>query len=344
MARKNRRKKEIGGLFTHLDRREKSVQMVTPLDKLAKTIDFEMFREVLEEYAPSKVSAQGGRPPFDVVFLFKVLVLQHYYGLSDEKTEFEILDRTSFQRFLGIEAEGRIPDRTTIWNFKEKLGEEGAQRLFDHLGARLNDAGVIGKKGRIVDASFSDAPRQRNSREENRRIKEGDGAPEDWSKAKRSQKDADARWARKNNETHYGYKNHLSVDEKTKLIDRQETTAANVHDSQPFKKLVDPGVERVHGDSAYRSAEHDEFLREKKVANRIHEKGTRGKPLNGRQKRSNRAKSRIRARVEHVFGFMAVVMKGDRIRTIGLQRAKRTNILVNLTYNLARITQLGVAI
>lgn len=344
MAKKNRRKKEIGGLFTHLDRRERSGQTVTPLDKLAKTIDFEMFREVLEEYVPSKVSGQGGRPPFDALFMFKVLVLQHYYGLSDEKAEFEILDRTSFQRFLGIEAEGRIPDRTTIWLFKEKLGEEGAQRLFEHLGDRLSEAGVVGKKGRIVDASFSDAPRQRNSRDENRRIKGGGGAPGEWSETKRRQKDVDARWTKKNNETHYGYKNHVSVDEKTKLIDRQETTPANVHDSQPFTRLIDPDVERAHGDSAYKSAEHDEFLRENNITNRIHEKGTRGKPLDGRQKRSNRAKSRVRARVEHVFGFMAVVMKGDRIRTIGIRRARRTNTLVNLTYNLARLTQLGAVV
>lgn len=344
MSKKSRRRQEIGGLFTHLDRRDRSGETVTPLDKLAETIDFGAFRPVLEELVPSRVSDQGGRPPFDVVFMFKVLVLQHYYGLSDERVEFEILDRTSFQRFLGIVTEGRIPDRTTVWNFKERLGEAGAARLFDFFHQRLAVAGVIGRKGRIVDASFTDAPRQRNSREENRRIKGGGGAPEEWTEAKKRQKDVDARWTKKNDEAHYGYKNHVSIDEESKLIDRHETTPANVHDSHVFTELLAPNVERAHADSAYWSAEYDEFLSEAGILNRIHEKGRRNKPLDGRQKRSNRAKSRIRARVEHVFGFMAVVMKGDRIRTIGLQRAKRTNCLVNLVYNLARTTQLGVAV
>jgi IS5 family transposase len=102
-------------------------------------------------------------------------------------------------------------------------------------------------------------------------------------------------------------------------------------------------VDRAHADSAYRSKEHDELLRELEIENRIHEKGMRGRALNKAQQRSNRAKSRVRARVEHVFAFMAGVMKADRIRTIGIKRAKRTNTLVNLVYNLARSVQLGYA-
>lgn len=341
--KKRRCRTEIGGLFTHLDRRDRSAEVVTPLDKLDEKIDFEKFRDVLEDLVPSRVSEKGGRPPMDVVLMFKVLVLQSYYGLSDEKAEFEILDRTSFQRFLGIESEGRIPDRTTIWQFKERLGDEGAQRLFDFFDGELARAGVVGKKGRIVDASFADAPRQRNRRDENQRIKSGGGAPPEWPEAKRRQKDVDARWAKKNDETHYGYKNHVSVDEETKLIDRHATTPASVHDSQVFTELIDEEVDRVHADSAYKSAEHDEWLEKREITNRIHEKGTRARPLDGRKKRSNRAKSRVRARVEHVFGFMKE-MGADAIRTIGIERARRTNTLANLTYNFARATQLGVAI
>jgi IS5 family transposase len=343
MSKKRRNRKEIGGLFTHLDRRSRSAETVTPLDKLAGKIDFEVFRPLLAELVPSKVSEKGGRPPLDAVFMFKVLVLQYYYGLSDERVEFEILDRTSFQRFLGIEAEGSVPDRTSVWNFKERLGEEGASRLFDFFHSILAEKGLIGTKGRIIDATFTDAPRQRNSREDNRRIKEGGEAPEEWPEAKLRQKDLEARWTKKNDETHFGYKNHVSIDEESKLIDRHETTPANVHDSQPFPRLLDPGVDRAHADSAYRSKEHDELLRELEIENRIHEKGMRGRALNKAQQRSNRAKSRVRARVEHVFAFMAGVMKADRIRTIGIKRAKRTNTLVNLVYNLARSVQLGYA-
>ncbi|MEM7599856.1 MAG: IS5 family transposase [Verrucomicrobiota bacterium] len=344
MSKRKRQKKSIGGLFTHLDRRSRSADVTTPLDKLSEVIDFESFRSTLEEVIERKDSGKGGRPPFDAVFMFKILVLQFYYGLSDEKTEFEILDRTSFQRFLSIEAEGEIPDRTTIWKFKEQLGDSGAEKLFNCFHTQLTAAGVIGKKGRIVDASFADAPRQRNTREENQRIKDGEGAPEEWPEPKKRQKDVDARWTKKNNETHFGFKNHVSVDEKSKLIDSHSTTPANVHDSQVFTELIDQEVDRVHADSAYKSEEHDKWLASQGIINRVHEKGTRAKPLNGNQQASNRAKSRIRVRVEHVFGFIGGVMRGDRIRTIGIIRARRSNTLINLTYNLARATQLGAAI
>lgn len=344
MKNKKRGRREIGGLFTQLDRRERGGEVITPLDKLDAKIDFESFRPLLEELVPSRVSAKGGRPPLDAVFMFRVLVLQTYYGLSDERTEFEILDRASFQRFLGIETEGTIPDRTTIWTYKERLGEEGAARLFDFFHGKLAEAGVIATKGRIVDASFSDVPRQRNNREENQRIKTGGGAPPEWPEAKRRQKDVDARWTKKNHESHYGYKNHVSVDETSKLIDAHATTAANMHDSRVFSELIDERVGRLHADSAYWSEEHGQWLAGRGILNRIHEKGVRGSPLDGRQKRSNRAKSRVRARVEHVFGFLHTVMKADVIRSIGLSRARRANALINLTYNFARATQLSVAV
>lgn len=127
-----------------------------------------------------------------------------------------------------------------------------------------------------------------------------------------------------------------------KLVDRHETPPANEHDRQPFTRLVDPDVERAHSDSTCKSAEHDEFLREAGIENGIHEKGVRGRPLTV-AKRANRSRSRVRARVEHVFAFMAGVIKADGIRTIGIQRAKRTNTLMNSVYNLARIVHLGLA-
>jgi hypothetical protein len=188
MSKKSRRRQEIGGLFTYLDRRDRSGETVTPLDKLAEKIDFEAFRSVLEELVPSKVSDQGGRPPFDVVFMFKVLVLQHYYGLSDERVEFEILDRTSFQRFLGIVAEGRIPDRTTVWNFKERLGEAGAKRLFDFFsraaggGRSHRDEGphrrcLLHRRAPAAQLSGGEPPHQ-GGRGRARRVVRGQEAPE----------------------------------------------------------------------------------------------------------------------------------------------------------------------
>ncbi len=274
MAKNRKSRKEIGGLFTQLDRKERSAEVKTPLDVLKERIDFELFRNLLQELIPRANGGKGGRPPYDHVFMFKILILQHYYGLSDESTEFDILDRRSFQRFLDIEDEGRIPDRTTIWNFKEALGEDGANELFHHFHEKLAIAGLIGKKGRIIDASFVDAPRQRNTRDENNKIKETGEPMEDWSAEKTAQKDVDARWTKKNDEVHFGYKNHVSIDEESKLIDCYATTSAEVHDSNKFTEFLEGrDIERAHADSAYKSAEHDQWLDEQGIENRIHEKG-----------------------------------------------------------------------
>ena len=303
---------------------------------------WEAFRPILQQRVPRRNGATGGRPPFDHILMFKILVLQTYYGLSDERAEFDILDRASFQRFLSLGLGDRVPDRTSIWNFKEALGEEGVAELFDAFDAQLREAGLLASKGKMVDAQFVDAPKQRNSREENKRIKEGEGAPEGWSKAKRAQKDVDARWATKNKETHFGYKNHVKANRKTKLIERYEVTDASVHDSQAIGTLLAQGDGEIYADSAYRSKEISAEVKKLGIRNRIHERAYRNNPLSEEQIARNRGKSRVRARVEHVFGFLTGTMRADRIRTIGARRAKRGIGLANLIYNMARTVQLGV--
>lgn len=159
-------------------------------------------------------------------------------------------------------------------------------------------------------------------------------------------KDTDARWTKKNNESHYGYKNHVNADADTKLIQDYAVTPANVHDSRVFEDLLDTessdgmGAKRpVYADSAYRSAEHEAHLAELELDSQIHEKGTRAAPLTEQQKASNRQKSKVRARVEHVFGAQAA-MDGHIVRTIGLERARVKIGLMNLAYNMRRLVQL----
>lgn len=332
----------IGGLFARQDRAEKLAQFQWPLDKLDAAMPWDAFRPILQRRVPRGNGAAGGRPPFDHILMFKILVLQTYYGLSDEGTEMDILDRASFQRFLGLTLADRVPDRTSIWNFKEALGGEGVAELFGAFDGQLREAGLLATKGKVVDAQFVDVPRQRNTREENRRIKEGEGAPEYWGEAKRAQKDVDARWATKNKEKHFGYKNHIKANRKSKLIECYEVTDASVHDSQAIGALLAEGDGEVYGDSAYRSKEISARVKEFGIRNRIHERAYRNKPLSQEQIERNRGKSRIRARVEHVFAFLTGTMKADRIRTIGKVRAKRGIGLANLVYNMARTVQLGV--
>ena len=186
--------------------------MGDPLTKVQGIIDWESFRPVLDEAFLKEAKGPGGRPAFDRVMMFKVVMLQHWYGIADEQTEYTINDRLSFQRFLELKLTDKIVDAKTIWLFKKNLKRTGADAILFGLFIKQMEAeGVITKTGSLVDASFVDVPKQRNSRIENEEIKKGE-LPESWNgtdkldKNKLSQKDLDARWAKKNGETHYGYK------------------------------------------------------------------------------------------------------------------------------------------
>jgi transposase, IS5 family len=336
-------KKKPLGLFDYQDYTEDLSSDPTSLDKLNDRIEWEFFRENLEETLNYSDGKKGGRPPFDPVIMFKVVVLQRYFNLSEEETEFQIKDRFSFQRFLDLTISDKMPDKNTIWTFKEKLGKDGVESLFLKFEHFLFTNGITANRGKIVDASFVEVPRQRNNRDENKQIKNGE-TPPGWkgNSNKMCQKDIDARWTKKNNETHYGYKNHVKIDNKTKLIENYAVTDASVHDSQVFIKLLDKNKDgTVWADSAYRSKDISEQLSSIGIKNMVHEKGVRGRPLTEAQKKRNTSKSRIRVRVEHIFGFIHNSMNGGWIRTIGADRAERGVGVTNLVYNMFRFTQLN---
>ena len=202
----------------------------------------------------------------------------------------------------------------------------------------------------MIDATFVEVPKSRNSREDNVKLKAGE-LPEGWDKDDpatehmRCQKDTDARWTKKNQETHFGYKNHLNADAKNKLIRAYAVTPASVHDSQVFDELLDQSTDEegkkraAYADSAYRSKEQEEELQANGIESQVCEKGTRGTPLTEEQKVSNRVKSKTRSRVEHVFGAQAQ-MGGHLVRTIGLARARVKIAMMNLAYNMRRFVLL----
>jgi IS5 family transposase len=307
-------------------------------------IQWGKYKELLDNAMPDKTqSSKGGRPPFDKLMLFKICLLQNWYGLSDEQAEYQINDRLSFQRFLGMDLNSKVPDRNTIWTFKENLSNSCVDYDIFHLFVReLESIGIVTRTGTIVDATFVEAPRQRNTRDENKRIKNGE-IPEEWSEKKQSHKDTDARWTKKNNETHYGYKNHIKVDKDSKIIMDFEVTDASVHDSRRMVDLIDESDREAWFDSAYAGEELEKSVREANPAIKLHinEKGYRGKPLTEEQKAMNRERSRVRARVEHVNGHMTMC-GGLFIRSIGMWRAETAICLKNIAYNISRFAYLTV--
>ncbi len=324
------------GFFDHTERLAQLEKLGDPLPQLERTIDWEMFRPVVAGIYADR--SKGGRPPFDPVLMFKVLVLQQFYNLSDDQTEFQIRDRLSFCRFLGLTPEGRVPDAKTVWVYRERLKKHALMEpLFNTLMQQINNAGFTAKQGQIVDAALVPAPRQRNSREDNETIKSG-GIPEDWTNNQRRQKDVDARWVKKHGKTHYGYKNHVSIDRKHKLVRRYGVTSAAVHDSQVFEELLDEtnSSRDVWADSAYRSEGTEVLLKEAGYRSHVHRKGNRHRMLNSREQEANRKRSQVRARVEHVFAWQTNRL----VRVIGQARAELKIGMMNVVYNMRRFAWL----
>jgi transposase len=169
------------GFFDHQGRLDQLERLGDPLPKLERSVDWETFRSELEKVYKRSDPRKGGRPPFDAVLMFKVLVLQDFYKLSDDQTEFQIRDRYSFCRFLGLSPEGGVPDAKTIWLFRERVKQAKLiEKLFDAVLVQIEMAGLTARKGQIVDAALVPVPKQRNSRDENARIKAGEFRPSVW--------------------------------------------------------------------------------------------------------------------------------------------------------------------
>jgi len=328
----------LKGLFDIQFRMEDLTKNGDPLVRLNKCVNWDVFREDLHTIREKERKSPAGRKPFDVVLMFKVLVLQSLYNLSDDAVEYQIRDRLSFMRFLELSIGDRVPDAKTVWLFREELCQAGlVKRLFKRFDTYLRQHGIKARKGQIVDASIVSVPIQRNSREENKQVKEGT-VPEDWSEVKRRQKDVHARWSARPHKHAYGYKNHISIDNENKFIRDYAVTDASVHDGRVFGDLLDDtNTSRdVWADSAYRSEENRAELDSRGFREHLQRKGCRHRKLTDWEKQGNRTRSRIRCRVEHVFGMQTQLAGTLILRTVGILRAEIKIGMRNLAYNMHR--------
>ncbi len=258
------------GFFNVDDRYDAFDAKGDPLAKLDQIIPWEQFRPQLEAVwatPEEERKSPAGRKPWDAIVIFKGLILGVLYNLSDEQIEYQIRDRLSFSRFCGTGIEGRVPDATTFWLYREQLTRAGAiAELFQAFDHYLASQGYRASGGQIVDASIVSVPIQRNSRRENESLKQ-DLIPSEWvfNPAKLAQKDLDARWTKKHGKSHYGYKNHITIDRRHKLVRSYAVTDAAVHDSQVIDQLLDsPNTSPdVWADRAYRSRAIEAMLTEK---------------------------------------------------------------------------------
>lgn len=327
-----------------------------PLERLTATVDFELFRAELNGAFGTRDRSKGGRPSFDPVLKFRMLVLQALHGLSLAQTEYLVADRLSWMRFCRLGPGDAVPDANTLWDFREALIASGAmERLFTRLDEAITGAGYLPMAGQIVDATLVSAPRQRNNDNEKARIKNGEKAAEIWpdKPARARQKDTDARWTVKFSKARpgpdgkpqidiaiptYGYKSHISIDRRHGVIRRGLTTDAAAHDGARLREgLIDPKntASDVWADTAYRSAENERYLDGIGKVSRIHRRKPAGRPMARHIARGNANKSAVRAHVEHPFAYQKGVM-GLVIRTIGIARASAAITLANMAYNMKR--------
>ena len=312
-----------------------------PLQKIEAVVDFAALARAVEKIAPRPEQPKGGRPPYPTDVMVRVLVVKRLHGLSDEQTEFQLLDRRSFRRFCGLAHSRNIPDRTTIWNFENRIGVGGVEALFAELDRQVRAHGLEARAGQIIDATLVPAPKQHFTKGD-KEILEQNAVPADWKPAKRRQKDLDASWTKKHGKSYHGYKFTVSVDRKHKFIRQWIADTAKVHDSQHLEAVLDDWntSAEIYADKGYIGTEREERLRQQGFRPHIQRKGCSGKPLSARQEGRNRRIAKVRARVEHVFAAVSQ-WGGKWIRTIGQVRATFAMGMMVVVYNMRRLAFLG---
>ncbi|CAN7549395.1 IS5 family transposase [Duganella sp. LjRoot269] len=331
-------------LFADQEREAKLNELGDTLRVLEQHVDFAALAAAVDAAAPRPSRERGGRPPFPTELMVRVLLIQQLFNLSDEQMEFQLLDRLSFQRFVGLRHSSKIPDRTTIWTFKERLIQAGAsESIFDAVNRQLSMHGYMARGGQMIDASIVQTPRQSINKEEKAIVTEG-AMPADWKPAKRRQKDIDARWTKKHGKSYFGYKLSANADKRYKLIRRIKISTASEHDTLHFEAVIDPGntSRDIYADKGYVDGEREARLKGQGWRMHIQRKGSKDRPLSEAQERRNKRIAKPRARVEHVFAGLAQ-LGGKVLRSIGLARATLHLNWKAAAYNLQRFSYLKEA-
>ena len=259
----------------------------------------------------------------------KILLLQRWYQLSDPQAEEQILDRFSFLRFIGLSVSDAVPDHSTICRFRNSLNELGLyEELFEEINRQFEKLGLIVKETVIVDATVVESSRRPKNKED-----------EDYGSG-----DKDAKWVKKGKKYHYGYKGHTAIDANSEMIIGGHITSANVSDMNQLEAVVDesniPEGATVMGDKGYSSEQNRQLLEVKGYEDGIMIKGSRSKSLSEEEKEINKTISKIRYKIEHVFGTLKRIYGWFRMRYLGLKKSQMEFFLNAMAFNLKKATVL----
>lgn len=303
---------------------------VNDLDRIAASIDWSALAGVLSEVYASR----RGRPAYPPVALLRCLLLQQWYSLSDPGTEEALSDRLSFRRFVGLSLDDDVPDHSTLSRFRDVLVARGlGERVFEEVNRQLEAAGLMVKRGTLIDASLIAA----DARPRHRELDSGRGR----TLGTLSDADPDARWTVKRGRSTFGYKAHVAVDEGSGLIRRSVMTPANVHDSVPADGLILGDEAAVYADSAYAKEARRADLAARGIEDGIMRRNHRGRPLGEPERRRNGEIARVRSAVERLFGLMKRHYRYTRVRYRSLRRNAAHLHLLCIAINLRRAVALG---
>jgi len=271
------------------------------LEDILQTFEWAAFASLLANIH----SETKGAPGYPPLMMFKIMLLQQWYNLSDPAAEEAVRDRLSFRRFCGVPLDQETPDHSSIWRFRQTIDKLGlAEKLLAEVNRQLDALGLIIKRGTLVDATIIAANVKRPPYEE------GQVNP----------RDPDASFTKKNDKTYFGYKAHIAVDEESDLIRAAEMTSADLHDSQRGEAMIQGDEAAYYADKAYDSKALREKLAALGIDDKIAYKAKRNKPLVAWQKWFNTTASSVRCGVERANATMKNWYGMTRVRYLGLAR------------------------
>jgi IS5 family transposase len=306
--------------------RRKTSKTVKTLMSIAKLVDWEKLVQLVSGLDRTR-SGKGGRPPISFEIKLKMLFLQYTFNLSDEELEDQLIDRLSFQQFVGLSFDDEIPDFTTFWHFKEALARNNlTDEIFTSILSQIEERGLILKRGTIMDATIIPSANQPLSKAKRERLE----------REPSSQIDTDARSTAKGGKRYYGYKGHIGIDEGSKIIRKRAFTPAQVHDIKEMKNLISGDEQSIWADKNYRTFPDKRAARKIGIYYGILDKRTSSQQLSPSQLKLNKKKSRVRAAVEHPFAFMKGKLK---VRVLAAKNQMRNKLRFDMwciVYNVLR--------
>ncbi|NDY93966.1 IS5 family transposase [Ideonella livida] len=331
-------------LFITQQRKAKLEGYVKTLAAIDRLMDFSAMAVEVDAVCPRPDRSKGGRPPYATAVMLRMVFPQGLYNLSDEQCKYQVLDRMSFQRFCRVEGSLNVPDARTLWNFRQRLaaGGLGGQAVFDAVSRTLQRLGYIPRGGQMVDATIVQAPIAQVTEEERQTLNAGQ-TPEGWSQKRLAHTDFDARCTKKHGKSYYGYKLHANVDARHKLVRKIKVTPAHADDGSALPSVIQ-GAEsntrnRLMADRGYDSQSNRDVSAHHGLQDRIARRATPGQVHKKRLKQRNAAISRVRSRVEHVFGALRQ-QGGKWVRAMNLARNTLAITLQCAAYNARRLAWL----